>query len=250
MDKAQVINNQTINFPATQTGPIPQPFLYPVPFTTPFVFLAQGSFCWEAQVTARTNTVAVYHDAVDPPTAEPPIWFTPYGTGCKLSTIAGPLTLATTTTVSWASGTGSITLTGTNGLPNSAVVEVVGFNINNYGGIPLPFLIPGSATAPSGPCSLLTSIAFFNASMTDGSGRSTRVLNVPATPDLHGGNALVQLLAFDAAANPAGVVTSNGASHGWTAPFASVPMSRNFLSGSLGTSGTVATRNGLVTKFN
>ena len=62
------------------------------------------------------------------------------------------MTLASTASTSWTSGTMSLVYTGTR-LPRNAVVSLsVGVSSTSYLGLSLPFLLPGSNGAPSGDC--------------------------------------------------------------------------------------------------
>lgn len=250
-DKKQVLSGVTINFPASVHAFVPNPFDYKLPFVLPFVWSASASFCWEVQMTSTTRMGNQYYDHAARTAANPPLATSVFGKGCKLSNASAAMTATGSSSMNWTGGTGTLVVTGQNGPPNSAVAFILGFDNTSFGGIPLPFLFPGSTNAPSGPCHLYTDIVLVLASATDASGKSTTNLPVPAMPALNGARTFEQLLAADGNANPLGLVGSNGVNHNWVAPVTSVPLARVYLGGSLGGTGRASSTNyGYVTKFN
>jgi hypothetical protein len=151
--------------------------------------------------------------------------------------------------MTWASGTGILRVTGTNAMADGGLIAVVGTSNTSWGGIPLPFLIPGSDAAPSGPCNLYNDVLLLKGNVATPTGTSTTDFAVPATPDLHGLVTRSQIWGLDATANPIGIVTSNMVIHQWIAPFAVQPASRMFLSG-LGAIGSLGPGSGNVVQFN
>jgi hypothetical protein len=154
--------------------------------------------------------------------------------------------------MNWSGGTGQLTVTGASGPRSGFVVVVLGLRETTaFGGsVQLPFLIPGSGSAPSGACHLYTDVLLVGASTTTATGGSTTTFPVPATPDLNGMRTFAQIWAFDPAANPLGMVTSNGVNHNFVAPYPRVPLARIYASGSLGPIGGTASHYGLITAFN
>jgi hypothetical protein len=248
-DKVQVITSKTFNFPATSTAEVPAPFVYRITFDVPFIYLGMAPLCWEVQVTGRTNATALYFDAASGSSTNPPMPMGSFGAGCTATGRGAAMTAVPTATMSWGTGSGSLVVSGANAPANGVIVVLIGFRKDNFGGIPLPFLLPGTSTAPSGPCSLHVAIALVMAGLADAGGRSTTTIPVPATLDLNGGSTFEQILALDPAANSFGVVLSNAVNHNFLAPYGLAPVGRVYLNGSHGASGAPATNEGLVTLF-
>ena len=253
-DKSRVITARNFNFPQTDHSFVPNPFVYDVPFDIPFIFVGARSLCWEVHKTAATNSAAYFLDAASGAQghANPPLAISRFGAGCRLSATNAPMSADSSAVMSWPSGSGNLTVTGTAGPLSGFVIVVLGLRETTaFGGsIPLPFLIPGSGGAPSGPCHLYTDVLLVTASVTTATGASTTPVPVPATPDLNGLRTFAQIWAFDAAANPLGVVTSNAVNHNFVAPYPTIPVARIYLPGNLGAVGTAAAHIGLITRVN
>jgi hypothetical protein len=248
-DRARVVTNRTFNFPASEPGWMPQAFAYALPFDAPFSFQGGGPFCWEVQVADHTNTIEVYHDAVSGGAEpDPPFGFAVFGQGCTLPGRGAAMTAAPEGTLFWPRFFGNLFVRGSNGPPNSTVFLLLGFRRESWAGLPLPYLLPGSETAPSGPCHLYTSVEVVVSTSTDATGFARAHLQVPASPDLNGLTTYAQLWAADPAANALGLVGSNAVLHGWRAPWVSLPVGRVYMPGSPA-SGIAEAGGGLVTRF-
>jgi hypothetical protein len=252
-NKVQVITNKGFNFPATVLGNVPMDFTFDVPFDATYPFLGTGPLCLEIQKTARTNTGSSFLDAASGTAgnANPPLQFASYGTGCMVTGTNANLTARGASAMTWATNTGILRVNGSSGPPNGLVIVFLGFsNQQAFGSVPLPFLIPGSAAAPSGPCHLYADMTLITAAATSATGTSSTDFPFPATPDLNGIRTFAQILAVDPAANPVGIVTSNGVNHNIVAPYGPIPGCRIYASGNLGPTGTRALSYLLVTRFN
>jgi hypothetical protein len=250
-NKTQVVTGRQYNHPASIPAEIPQPFLLDYPLDVPFPFTG-GSLCWEAHVTARVpQSTSIPHDAVSMSSvsANPGLQVDTAFTGCISTGRTVPMRADGSSAMSWPVATGTLTVTVKDAQANGVILHVLGFRKTNWAGIPLPFLLPGSATAPSGPCHLYADVWVIQARQASATGDATLTLPVPATPDLNGLVAYSQVWGVDAQANPIGITMSNLVIHGFTAPFTSVPIGRVFLIGGLGANGTRGLNYGLVTRF-
>jgi hypothetical protein len=248
-NKVQVITNRTYNHPASNPVNLPGDWVLDYPLDTPFAFPGSGSLCWEAQVTSRVPTNSITHDAIGG-SANPPLQAQRALTGCISTGRTAAISATGGSTMNWPSGTGTLTVTGSQLVANGAIVNVLGFDRTNFGAVPLPFLLPGSDTAPSGACYLYTDLWVVGAGAATASGTSTYSLPVPATNDLHGLVTFSQIFGLDAPANPLGITSSNLVIHQFVSPIPS-PLSttRVWLSGSLGATGSRGLNSGLVTFF-
>jgi hypothetical protein len=250
-DKTQVITNKQFNVPASDPDNLPHKFDVSFPFDVGFPFAGQGSLCWELQVTARTVSITVdYFSGMNANPNLAILSLTALKPGCLATGRATRMgATAATVAMGWPSGTGTLRVTGTNALDSGLVITAVGTSNTNWSGIPLPFLIPGSDTAPSGACNLYNDVFLLQVTVASTAGATTTDVPVPATPALHGLVVRSQNWCIDAMANPIGVVTSNAVIHQWLAPYGLQPVSRVYLSG-LGATGALGANNGLVTQFN
>lgn len=248
-DKAQVITNRTYNHPVSDTGSVPGAFILQYPFDTPFMHSSAVALCWEVQVTAKSQTASVTHDAFSGIATNPALQLGRAGTGCRAVGATAALTATGTSTMDWPMGTGVLTVTGSNAVVNGPAIHALGFDKANWGGLPLPFELPGSGSAPSGRCLVYNDVVLTNVVVASPTGTITSNINVPATVNLNGTTTYSQLWDLDAAANSLGLVTSPMVVHNFVAPTPSPPASRVYLSGSLGATGTVSTTSGLVTRF-
>ena len=251
-NKTQVAVGRQYNHPASSPAEVPAPFLLDYPLDVPFAYTGSGSLCWEAQVTARLpQPTSIPHDAVSitSASANPLLQVDSAFTGCLSTGRTNTLRADGNSTMSWPAGTGTLIMTVADALASGVVLHVLGFRKTSWAGIPLPFQIPGSATAPSGPCHLYNDAWVITATQASAAGAATFSLPVPATPDLNGLRTYSQVWGIDAVANPLGLTTSNVVVHGFTAPFAAVPVSRVYLIGALTAIGSTGLRYGIVARF-
>jgi hypothetical protein len=240
-NKMQVISSRLYNFPAQSPGRLPPDFPYDLVFDTPFPFPATGPLCWEIEVTGNTPASGAAHSFVPAAGyATASLRSSSYGTGCRVSTQSSPMAAA--------SGPSGVSVTGTFGPANSFVIVALGFNDRvAFGSVPLPFAIPTTGSAASGLCQLYTDLPVVTATATNATGGSSTTFPFPMTPDLNGISTFTQLLAFDAAANPIGVQSSNVVCHNFMAPSGPPPAAYVYVIGTALTGN--ASRGGIVTRF-
>ncbi|MEZ5963607.1 MAG: hypothetical protein R3F56_07150 [Planctomycetota bacterium] len=249
-DKLQVIVNRTYNHPASDPRCAPGDWLLSYPLDVPFTFAGSpGTLCWEVQVTAKTQTSSVTHDAFSTST-NPSLQVGRGGVGCIATGRTTAMSATGTSTMTWASGTGTLTFNGTNGPANAAAFHVLGTDKNSWFGLPLPFELPGTNSAPSGSCYIYTDVLTSFPVVASATGALTNAVPVPATQNLHGLATLSQYWCLDSAANSWGIVTSPVVPHAWVAPPPAAVACRVYLSGSLGLTGTFSTSSWLITQFN
>jgi hypothetical protein len=248
-DKIQVIFNRTYNHPASVAGQSPGALLLDYPFDVPFVFGgAPNSLCWEVHVTAKTQTTSVVYDAASQGSTNPTIQLGRGGTGCISTGRSTAMLCTATQAMNWTTG-GTATINGSNLLANGPVFLATGFDRVAWPGGLLPQLIPTSDLGPSGSCFLYVNSVVTNFALASATGTVAQVINIPANPALHSLVLYSQILGLDASANAFGITASNFATHAVVAPHGVQPVSRIFLSGSLGATGTASGSSYLVTNF-
>jgi hypothetical protein len=254
LDKVQVVTNRTYNIPAIDSGWLPSPWTYVFPFDIPFPFPGAGSLALEIKLISTTsqgnNQLDYANSAAGIP--NPNLATGKYGSGCIHSGRTAAMGAnATAVQVNWTTGTGIMRVTASAGPNVGAVVLLSGFSrATAFGSIPLPYLIPNTNGHPSGDCFLHADISFVAAGLTNAAGSATLDTPVPVTLDLAGLTIYSQLLALDQN-NAAGVITSNGVSHHWVAPFGPVLGTRIWRSNDINApTGSVNKNQQVVTKFN
>ncbi|MBI5852191.1 MAG: hypothetical protein HZB39_14350 [Planctomycetes bacterium] len=251
LDKIQIITNRTYSHPASDPTNVPGAFHLDYPFDVPFFYASTaGSLCWEVIVTGKTQTTSITHDAVSTLNANPTLQVGAGGTGCIATGRTTAMSATGTSTVTWASGTGTLTFNGTNAPASAPSFHALGFDKTLWAGfIPLPFVIPGSTGAPSGTCNLYVDPLFTTGVTASSTGALTNAVPIPLSPAYHGVAVHSQWGAFDAVANPTGIVTSRMVTHGVSAPNTTTPGCRIYLSGNTGPIGTIAQAYLLVTQL-
>ncbi len=256
-NKVQVVTNRVVSIPGNDPSRIPNPFNIDVPFDPGVTFLFAGggaSLCWEMQLTARTNTDNVPFDAVaNIGNANPPTLHSPSYTGCLATGRTLPMTLSPyfnpiLAPTSWQNGNGSLATSAVQLAANGIVVFVHGTDRTTWNGLPLPFLIPGSTGAPSGPCTLLTDLGFTRPAIAAANGTATNILSFPLTPALHGATFYTQVVGLDQPANALGLTASNLITQQLCATYLAPGVQRVYLTGSLGPVGTISGL-ALITRF-
>lgn len=210
-DRIQVLASSQVAFPATLPGIPPRPFEYVLPFALPFLFGGQGPLCWDLLVLARGNAFPVDLDAADGIDANPS---SPYGTegaGCLATGQGAPFALRIRPVFDWPRGAGALQCQGLFG-PMSGIGQLyLGVHRGIFGGVALPFELPGTRQGASGPCWLqLTPIAILPVGF-DAAGAWSAGFGLALVPALHGTTLLAQLLALDPPANNWRMVLSEGA---------------------------------------
>jgi hypothetical protein len=251
IDKIQVVFNRTYTLGASDPTNLPGAFVLDYPLDVPFVFPGGGaSLCWEVHVTAKTQSGSIVYDAVSAVSstasspASPAAAIGRFGTGCVATGMTGPLTVTGTQSTNWLTPTMTLTVNGTNLVPNGLNLFCMGVDKTSYLGIPLPAVLPGTT------CPVYSDIVLATPIFASATGTGSNALTFAPQAAYHGVTIYSQVWGLDAAANAFGLVTSNAAMHHIVAPFtAPLPLSRVYLSGSLGATGSLALNNGLVTRF-
>jgi hypothetical protein len=208
-DKATVVPANSLfqfaAYPAVTRGPAP--FTYQVPFNNPFPFVGAGPICWEFRIASRTNATAFSLDAGSGT-------FSFFSQAIGLGCLATGRTVRAATTAALSAA--NLTVSVTNFAAGGIGLAVIGFNDVNWSGIPLPLLVPGSDTAPSGACNIWSDMILMQAFVASATGAGSSVFAaVPASPAWLGLRAYSWGLGIDAAANPLGVVTTNYRELNW-----------------------------------
>ena len=229
---------------------VPGEFAYHMAYDTPFVFLGMGSFCWEVQISATTNpTGGLYHDTVSNATnANPALVVATFGSGCVASGHTMPMDAAGGSAMNWPGGTGTLTVTGSEGPANGPVIMTLGFSSTSWGGVPLPLPVPGSGGASSGLCNVYNDVFISLAAIATAAGTSSFSIPLFPNPTWNGLRTFEQLWALDPA-NPFGLVTSNGVNHDFVGPYGPANGARVFLLGSLGPTGTAGSNHAVIVRF-
>lgn len=245
-----VVNNRVINFPSTAAGGAPAGFVYTIPFEQPFNYSGSGSLCWELRTTSFSNYLTTYYfDAVTGASSSPALGIATYGFGCRHSSRQYPMAATGRSSMNWFGGAGTLYVDGSE-LPDGGPVTVLlGVSKTSLRGAPLPLLLPGSLTAPSGPCLLYTSAEFAIGAVSSNTS-ATLTLAVPATPSLHAVHLFAQYIAIDPrAGHLTNVTLSNGVEYCFVAPFAAALTGSVYATNLFATTGTVQTSYGYVVQL-
>jgi hypothetical protein len=249
-DRTTVMPATVVNMVPAPIALAPRPFLHGVTFPTPFSRTGSGPLCWDMTISNRSAPFNLEFDHATT-NANPPATVLPFGTGCRLVGAAGPMTLASAASLNWAAGSALFRFSGTRLPVNSVVILSTGTSNTNFAGLPLPFELPGSATSPSGPCTIYNDSLLQLPVFTTASG--TLATNTSLTLNIHrsmnGASLFTQLIAIDPPANPFGVTTSNSVQLHLSAPFTNNSLSRIWVSGNLVPTGRVDVGYGAVTRF-
>ncbi|MGE0144781.1 MAG: hypothetical protein AB7T19_15965 [Planctomycetota bacterium] len=251
-DRTVVLPPRVVQFPSVEHGVLPKPFTHALTFTTPFNYTASGPLCWEIRITSRSTTASFSLDQATANGNPAPV-ATNFGTGCAVSGNTQRMTLNGSGFANWSAGTMQFSYLGSS-LPRSSVVFLnFGVSTTSFSGLPLPFELPGSASAPSGACTVYHDIVSQLPVFTSASGSLVSGTNLAITvgPALHGANLFSQVMALDSSANAFGVVTSNAVQHHIVAPLptGSVGVGMVDRTGSSLPTGTVAANRGAIVRF-
>jgi hypothetical protein len=244
-DRVAVLTATPVQFPATSPGPIVRPFVFKLPFTTPFNFGGQGAFCWDLRISTRSNLQAMPMDACNNWDANPGALLWNYGTGCKASGQSQVMSLAGGSAPDWLNLRLTISYQGANLPPSSTAFLCIGVSSENWGPLPLPFLLPGTGSAPSGPCSVTNDHLLLVPTPTTASGTLSASFPIPVNVAHNGVNLFTQALAQDQNANSWGVVLSNSVQHHILTPYTTVPVAEVY-GLSTATSGTTRSYQGAI----
>jgi hypothetical protein len=203
--------SKTLFLPATQQQslmPLPAPWEYTIPFDRPYVF-AGGTLAMEIELITVGGTGEITLDAASGQDANPrPLVFS-VGKGCKVAGKSQRAHLTSSVTPRWSKGYADWNWNCTNLRNNDIGVLFFGFSNRNWGPLPLPIELPGSATAASGSCVIQTGIEVAAAYPTTSVGTLKAQMRLPLEPWMNGLELFAQVLALDPAANGFGMVFSS-----------------------------------------
>lgn len=250
--QALVVARRRVDFNASPPArSMPQPFDYRVPFDAPFVVPA-GRACWEMQVFGRDNAGLVHFDQVAPGAGDsnPLPAVLVHGRGCTATRQTSPFSVAGSAQMDWAHGVARMSFGATLGPASAVAIAVLGFDSQQWAGLPLPLLVPSSAGGASGPCFVHNDVVVTLVGTTDAQGTYfSPQVTLPLHAGLHGATIFHHVWALDGEANSIGIVTSSGMGRQIVAPYATPAVSLVGVRGALAASGVVNTGGGLVTRF-
>jgi hypothetical protein len=257
LDKLQVVTSRVVNVPGNDPAQLPGAWLLDVPFDTGITFPFAGngaSLCWEVHVTATTLAGAfVPFDAVltqGSTPGSPGMLGTRAHAGCLATGRTLPMAITPANSpVDWALGTATQVVNASQLLSGGIVVWISGSNTTQWGGAPLPSVLPTSTGAPSGTCTLYTDLVLLTAGVASAAGTAQLQLPFAVNAALHGYVLPTQLLGLDAAANALGFTSSNLVLQQLVAPYPALVGIRRVYATNLGATGTVDGDSPLVTWF-
>jgi hypothetical protein len=239
-----------VNFPASSFGPMPRPFEAVIPFTQSFAWNGSGSLAWELVLTSTTLTTARFYDYAYGTDPNPIPITTSLGTGCKTTSHTEKMDVTPYGSADWMNNTVTLTYLG-NYFPASTVAYLsLGTSATQWGTLPLPFPLPGTATAPSGLCTIYNDSLATLPVLISASGTLNQNLVLTGVDRYyHGLSVFTQAVALDQSANSWGLVLSNGSQHQVLAPWTAHPVGNVYLTGSAGPNGTAQPGDGYVVRF-
>lgn len=249
-DRVTVLPPGLVNFVAAPRGLAPRPFLHNLVFSVPFARTGNGPVCWDLRVTNRSTSVGFNYDTAVS-AGNPAATVTDFGSGCRLFGATAAMALDATASMSWSTTSAVFRFTGAR-LPVSSVVALsVGGSATSFGGLPLPYELPGTTTAPSGTCTLYADSLAQLPVFTTASGTLVANTNVPLSlhRSMNGASLYTQLIAPAAQANAYGVALSNAVQLHVSAPFTNDQVSRVYVGSGLTATGIVQVGFGAVTRF-
>jgi hypothetical protein len=251
--------NLSVNMPPTSSQLLPgRPFDRVIPLPRAYQFAGGAALVWEVEFNSRAPTFGATFDLVASlGDTNPGCAVGTFGTGCRVRAGEAPLGLEAQTSIDWRiTHAGRFLCTTSNALRDNSVANfvflLVGLSRTDFAGIPLPFQLPATAGAPSGPCTLYTSIfqVFASAPVNLTTGTSSFQFQLPASPQFNGASLYFQSMALSPTANAYGSALSNAVAVQVIAPFGATPIGRVSGNGhGAAVTGTVSPVSGLVTRF-
>lgn len=250
-NKQTVVNTRDIQLPTTAPGEAPAAFDYRIPFDQPYAFDGAGPLCWEVRILNATNLLTNYYfDAASSSSTNPPLANAVFGEGCQHSTRLSPIGITGSSSMVWSQNRGTLRMNGSDLPTNTIAFAALGISRTNFNGLPLPFLLPGTLTAWSGPCRVYASLDIVSPTPTTTSGTAAYSVPVPAQLSFHGLQLYGQYLATDVGSGtPLGLTTSPGVEYNWVAPYSVAPISQIYVNQLFGTTGTKRANFGYVVQL-
>lgn len=223
----RVLSNGQVQLPAYNPQPsAPADYVYTLPFAVPFIYPGTGNLCWLVRVHTHTGTANHSYDMYQ---QQPTPTLHSGGTGCTASGQTSPLALTGTL-----SGT-NLALTATNIPATGGAALFIGLRNDLFDLTPI-----------GAPCALRTSIVLTVPGISSTSSTNWTATLPSAMPS--GVAIYLQAAARDAAANPLGLILSNGLCTLW--PYQSRPVVRIWNTGNdTSATGTLQTPYGLVMRL-
>lgn len=253
-NRTLVVASRQFNFPQSfPVNTLPAPFAYVILFDAPFAARASSSVVWD--LTRNPGSVPPTPPAFDFVStrgdADPEVEEYLFGAGCVATGRTVPMSPENGSNgfSNWPGGTIRVTMSAANGPANAAAAVILGLSNVAFGGLTLPFELPGSSAAPSGPCSILTDAVLVRPMVLNLIGVGGSVLDLSVNPSMHGATLFQQVLAVDPPANPMGLVTSSALGRQIIAPYAPLGVGRVEGIQSTGTTGFVLPNAGVVVQF-
>jgi hypothetical protein len=247
-DRRVVVNNGVVQFPATTHQGYAAPFDYRLPLPMPYQHTGTGPLCFDLQVTTSSSNSTMFFDAATGVNANPGGLTELVGRGCRRTATSSPATMSGSFQPNWPASTMTLALNGSSLPPTTLGLLGLGDSTTQWAGLTLPFELPGTATAPSGPCSLLSSMLITLPQFTNNNGGFSASVSYVPHPSMRGRNFYFQMVAPDAAANAFGLVLSNSVRFHPYAPWTTVPIG-SVDAVTLGGTGTVRANSGQIVAF-
>lgn len=253
-NRTVVVAQRQISYPpSAPVHSLPAPFTYEIPLDVPFAYTFRhtGPLVWDMVTQSPTSSSTrpafdLINTLGDP---NPPMATFEFGTGCLATGRLVPMGTAAGQAENWPAGIVRMTMGGTNGPASAPAAVMVGLSNVALGALPLPFVLPGSTTAPSGPCTIYNDALLTVPLATNSNGSAATILDLAISPALHGGMLFNQLIAMDLPANPMGLVTSSARVRQVVAPYAPVVVGRVESIGTTGPNGIASPNLGTITRF-
>jgi len=247
-DRRTVFTNQFLQFPAVPYAGFAHPFDYRVPLATPYQHGGGGPLCIDLQIVTRSSSAYYFLDAASGQEPNPGGDTRLLGEGCRVSAMSSRALLLGGFVPNWPTGLMTLSFTGSYLPPATVAALTIGDSATQWGPFPLPFELPGTATAPSGPCTVMNSVLLVFPQLVDAMGGLSATLGYAPHPSMRGRNLYTQLVAPAPTANSWGLVLSNGVEFHPAAPWTAVPIGLVELAG-LGGVGNATANSGQIVRF-
>ncbi|MEZ5964808.1 MAG: hypothetical protein R3F56_13265 [Planctomycetota bacterium] len=247
-DKRSVAANQVVQFPASAHDGFGAPFTYRLPLPSPYQHSGSGPLCFEVQMITTSATSATYFDAASASNPNPGGLTEAVGQGCRRSASSSRASLSGSFQPNWPANSMTLAVNG-NSLPLTQLATLaIGDSATQWAGLTLPFELPGTASAPSGPCSILSSMLISLPQFTTANGTATASLGYRPHRSMRGREFFMQLVVPEPAANAWGLVLTNAVRFHPQAPWTAVPIGQ-VAAANLGATGTVRANYGQIVAF-
>lgn len=246
-DRRSVLGAQLVQLPAVAYAGFAHPFDYRVPLPTPYSH-AGGALCFDLQVVSRSSSTSLWLDAVTGASTNPGGDTRSIGLGCRVAASRPRATLSASFQSNWTQNSMGFAYSGTSLPVSQLAVLTLGASVTNWGPLVLPIELPGTASAPSGACTVYADVALTVPQFTSSSGSLNATIAFPAHPSLRGRDVYSQVIVPESAANAFGLVLSNAVQFHPYAPWTTVPIGTVTGAG-FGATGTARANFGQVVRF-